>query len=90
VKYCGFGATHDCSNDEIGAFGRWRGKSLMGLGIGRELLHVVQFSAGVATAGCGSKPTNDTIFRIRGGCRGDSLMYNSNFPHVPFGTFCND
>jgi hypothetical protein len=30
------------------------------------------------------------IFQIAGGCRGACLMYNSNFPHVPFGTFRND
>jgi hypothetical protein len=35
-------------------------------------------------------PTNSRIFQAAGGCRGACLMYNSNFPHVPFGTFCND
>ncbi|AEK61081.1 hypothetical protein CFU_1249 [Collimonas fungivorans Ter331] len=34
--------------------------------------------------------TNSRIFQVAGGCRGACLMYNSNFPHVPFGTFCND
>ncbi|WP_176992914.1 hypothetical protein [Collimonas sp. OK242] len=35
-------------------------------------------------------PTKAAIFRITGGCRNGCLMYNSNFPHVPFGTFRND
>jgi len=62
----------------------------MGRGGSRELLHEAQFFAGGRIAGCGDKPTIDTIFRIIGGSRSGCLMYNSNFPHVPFGTFCND
>ncbi|WP_139227218.1 hypothetical protein [Collimonas sp. OK307] len=34
--------------------------------------------------------TKAAIFRNTGGCRDGCLMYNSNFPHVPFGTFRND
>jgi hypothetical protein len=36
------------------------------------------------------RSTKTTIFQRISGCRSGSLMYNSNFPHVPFGTFCND